>query len=61
MITVAPDRPKIYIDRGNGIGEGAGDTDRPENYQQDSGNVIVVDEGSPAVTLVCSVNGGKYK
>jgi len=53
-ITVAPERPTIYFEYGNSIG-----ADRPENYQQNSGNVIVVDEGSPTVTLVCRVVGGK--
>ncbi|XP_022178469.1 uncharacterized protein LOC111039313 [Myzus persicae] len=52
-VIVAPDRPTIYFEYGNSIGG-----DRPENYQHNSGNVIVVDEGSPTVTLVCRVVGG---
>lgn len=53
FVTVAPGRPKIYFEQKNKVEE-----DRPENYQQDSQN-IVIDEGSPTVTLVCIVNGGK--
>ncbi|XP_029341821.1 uncharacterized protein LOC100167149 isoform X2 [Acyrthosiphon pisum] len=52
-VIVAPERPTIYFEYGNSIGG-----DRPENYQQNSGNVIVVDEGSLTVTLVCRVVGG---
>lgn len=51
---VAPDRPIISYEHGN-----AGGADGPENYQQDMGITIVFDEGSPSVTLVCRVNGGK--
>lgn len=54
LITVAPDRPKIYFQDGNAIGR-----ERQENYQQVSGNMIVVDEGSEAITLICRVVGGK--
>jgi len=53
-IIVAPERPTIHLEYGNSIGG-----DRPENYQQKSGNVIVVDEASPTVTLVCRVVGGE--
>jgi len=53
-IIVAPERPTINFEYGNSIGG-----DRPENYQQKSGNVIVVDEASPTVTLVCRVVGGE--
>lgn len=54
LITVAPDRPKIYFQDGNVIGR-----ERQENYQQVSGNMIVVDEGSETITLICRVVGGK--
>ncbi|XP_025191738.1 uncharacterized protein LOC112591991 [Melanaphis sacchari] len=52
-VIIAPERPTIYFEYGNSIGG-----DRPENYRQNSGNVIVVDEASPTVTLVCRVVGG---
>uniref|UniRef100_A0A2S2PHW8 Ig-like domain-containing protein n=1 Tax=Schizaphis graminum TaxID=13262 RepID=A0A2S2PHW8_SCHGA len=54
-VIVAPERPTIYFEYGNGNSIGG---DRPENYQQNPGNVIVVDEASPTVTLVCRVVGG---
>lgn len=54
LITVAPDRPKIYFQDGNVFGR-----ERQENYQQVSGNMIVVDEGSETITLICRVVGGK--
>ncbi|XP_025414233.1 uncharacterized protein LOC112686242 [Sipha flava] len=51
-VIVAPGRPKIYFEQKNTV-EG----NSPENYQRDSEN-IVIDEGTPTVTLVCIVNGG---
>lgn len=54
MLTVAPDKPTISLELENSIGR-----DSVENYQQEPGNTIVIDEGVPVVTLVCTVNGGK--
>lgn len=55
FFAVAPDQPKIYFEYGNSI-----EKDHPENYQQDSGNLIVIDEGNLTITLICRVSGGNY-
>lgn len=55
FVVVAPDRPKIYVENGNSVGG-----DRREDHQRGSRNLIVIDEGTPTVTLVCLVVGGKF-
>ncbi|VVC37605.1 Immunoglobulin subtype,Immunoglobulin-like domain,Immunoglobulin-like fold,Immunoglobulin subtype 2 [Cinara cedri] len=51
-VIVAPDKPIITLKRTNAFGQDI------ENYQKEPGNVIVIDEGIPSITLGCTVNGG---
>lgn len=54
FVIVAPDKPTITLEHGHAIGR-----DLENSQLQEPGNMIVIDEGSPSVTLVCTVNGGK--